>query len=606
MAMTPPPLRTRIRNGTLVMLVLTLTIGAFAVPRIHELGGSIRETLYRNYVSIEAAQHMHAALHAAELAQLRGSLNTVLLWSRDTFTHWINVELSDITELGEDALAHDIQRRGQRIFSELSRGLPGTPDHQEFYFLHQRLDDLIQMNRAAMFRADSRLTWMSDRLAHEFAMGLMVLLVLGAALSWTLAWNISKPLADLSEHLRSFSLRGPSLRLGKQPLAELQAVASEFNKMAERLQQFEKLNVDRLIYEKGKTEAILESIEDGIVLIDSGGVVTHINELAGIILGVERDQVLGSPFDDLNSNHPHYLRVRSALRGGAMQLPEQQRVEVDLHVRGRNHTYVLKVVPLRQENGQSFGTILILQDITYLRDKDQARTNLVATLSHELKTPLTSLALSAELLQRSSSLSAAQRAMVGAIREDAGRMKNLANGLLDLARGGGAAITLQTIPVDLTQLLKTVTRTFALQAEQKPVRFTTDFDEFAPKIRADPVKLSWVVSNLIANALRYTPVGGTIMLSSQTIARTVRLQVCDTGPGIAAELRERLFERSPNGMQMERSRAPRVWASQSPRKSWRRMEAESLWTARWAREPASRLSCPRGKRRYGKDPDRRR
>jgi hypothetical protein len=123
---------------------------------------------------------MHAALPAVELAQLQGSSATVLPWSRDTFMHWINVELSDITEVGEDALAHDIQRRGQRISSELSRGLPGIPDHQEFYFLHQRLDDLIQMNRTAMFRADSRATWMSDRLANEFAIGLMVLLVSNA------------------------------------------------------------------------------------------------------------------------------------------------------------------------------------------------------------------------------------------------------------------------------------------------------------------------------------------------------------------------------------------------------------------------------------------
>jgi hypothetical protein len=136
-------------------------------------------------------------------------LTSVLPRSRDTFTHWINVELSDITEVSEDALAHDIQRRGQRIFSELSLGLSGIPDYQEFYFLHQRLNDLIQMNRAAMFRADSRATHMSDRLACEFAIGLIVLLALGAALSWALASNISKSLADLSEHLRSFSLRSP-------------------------------------------------------------------------------------------------------------------------------------------------------------------------------------------------------------------------------------------------------------------------------------------------------------------------------------------------------------------------------------------------------------
>jgi NtrC-family two-component system sensor histidine kinase KinB len=542
--MTPPPLRARIRNGTLLMLALTLAIGTLAVPTIHKLGGSIRETLYRNYVSIDASQHMHAALYAAELAQVQGALPTVLLQSRNTFAHWINVELNDITEVGEEALARDIQKRGLRIFDELSRGPAGKPDHHEFNLLHQRVDDLIEMNRAAMFRADSRSTRMSDRLAYEFAIGLIILLVLGTALSWTLAWNIAKPLAELSERLRSFSLHGPALRLGEQPLAELQAVASEFNRMAERLEQFEKLNVDRLIYEKCKTEAILESIEDGIVLIDSSGVVTHINEVASIILGVERGEALGSSFDDLDSNHPHYLRVRSALQSVATQALEAQRVEVDLHVRGRDHTYVLKPVPLRPDTGQSFGTILILQDITYLRDKDRARTNLVATLSHELKTPLTSLALSAELLERSSGLNTQQREMVGSIREDVGRMKDLANDLLDLARGEGtAAITLRAVPVDVTELLKAVTRTFALQAEQKPVQLRTDFDESAPKIRADAVKLSWVVSNLVANALRYTPAGGTISVSSRTTGEAVRLQICDTGPGIAPQLRQHLFER---------------------------------------------------------------
>ena len=114
-----------------------------------------------------------------------------------------------------------------------------------------------------------------------------LVLLIGVRLSSTIAWNIAKPLRELTEHLRSFSLHGPSGRLGEQPLAEFEEVASEFNKMAERLEQFEKLNVDRIVYEKGKTEAIIESIEDGIVLIDPKGIVTHINEMAAIILGVE-------------------------------------------------------------------------------------------------------------------------------------------------------------------------------------------------------------------------------------------------------------------------------------------------------------------------------
>ncbi|HJU09931.1 MAG TPA: PAS domain-containing protein, partial [Candidatus Binataceae bacterium] len=299
--MKPPSLRSRIRNGTLLMLAIALALGILAIPTVYRLGGAIRETLYRNYASIEASQHMHAALYRVQMAQLNGTLATALAPSRETFTHWINIEVNDITELGEAQLASDIQRRGNRIFDELSGGAQ-VPNTREYDELHHRLDELIAMNQRAMFRADSRSSQMSDRLAYEFAAGLFLLLLLGTIIAWTLASNLSRPLAELSDHLRGFSLRGPSVRLGEQPLAELQTVASEFNRMAERLEQFERLNVDRLIYEKGKTEAIIESLEDGIVLIDPDGVVTHMNEVAGIILGIEREDALGSSFDDLNSN----------------------------------------------------------------------------------------------------------------------------------------------------------------------------------------------------------------------------------------------------------------------------------------------------------------
>jgi NtrC-family two-component system sensor histidine kinase KinB len=541
--MSPSSLRSRIRNGSLLMLAIALILGALAVPTVHRLGRAIRETLYRNYTSIEASQHMHSALYNLQLAQASGSLNTALKPNRDVFTHWINIELNDITEVGEAELASDIERRGQRIFDELAGHASQPPTARDFDQLHRRIDQLIEMNEAAMFRADSRTTRMSDRLAYEFAAGLLLLLLLGTILSSTLASNLSRPLAELADHLRSFSLREPSIRLGEQPLAELQIVASEFNRLAERLEQFEKLNVDRLIYEKGKTEAIIESLEDGIVLIDPDGIVTHMNEVAGIILGIEREEALGSTFDDLNSNSPHYVRVRSALAHAGAQPSDSQRVEVELHVRGRDHTYVLKPVPLKHTDGDSFGTILILQDITYLRDKDRARTNLVATLSHELNTPLTSLGFCVELLLRKPELDPEQRELLTSAQEDAARMRRLASDLLGLARGQGPAITVHSVPVDLMHLVESATKGFALQAEQKRVRLEAEFDKWVPTIRADPLKLSWVVSNLIANALRYTPSGGAILVSLSGTASEIRLRVTDTGPGIPPHVREHLFER---------------------------------------------------------------
>ena len=368
---------------------------------------------------------------------------TLAAGTRDTFMHWMDIENHDFTEPGEPELAHDIEKRGRTLFDEITAAGPAARHDREFDALHARLDDLIAMNQAAMWRADSRAVLFGRRLTYEFAAGLLVLLVTGTAVSWALGWALTRPLIELAERLRGLSQRRAHMRLGAQTLAELDAVAREFNQMAEQLEQYEKLNVERLLYEKRKTEAIIESLEDGVVLIDSAGVVTHINEIAALIMDIEPSDALGSPFDDLSSNSPHYRRVRDALRGLRRAAPDGPRTEVQLHVRGRDHSYVLKPIALHRTEGTALGTLLILQDVTYLRDQDRARSNLVETLSHELRTPLTSLALSAQLLQREeATLEPRQREFLRTILEECARMKQLTDNLLNLARGELASISL--------------------------------------------------------------------------------------------------------------------------------------------------------------------
>jgi NtrC-family two-component system sensor histidine kinase KinB len=374
----------------------------------------------------------------------------------------------------------------------------------------------------------------------------VLVLLVGAAVSWGLGWRLSKPLTELTERLRGISQRKSQVRLGPQPLAELEAVAREFNQMAERLEQYDKLNVERLVYEKSKTEAIIESLEDGVVLIDSDGIVAHINEIASLILGVDLQDALGSPFDDLSSNHPHYLRVRDALRTlqrAGTAGTNGHRTEIDLHVRGRDHSYVLKPVPLHHTVGKSLGTLLILQDVTYIRDQDRARTNLVATLSHELRTPLTSLALSAELLSREDvDTNAKSGELLQVILEECSRMRQLTDNLLNLARGEIPAIAVQQKRLDLARLAADVTRRFAIQAREKQVALEEHIGA-VPEIIGDAVKLSWVISNLLGNALRYTPAGGTITVAARGTNHATRLEVTDSGPGIPADMKDYIFER---------------------------------------------------------------
>ena len=536
-------LRSRIRNGTLLLLALVIVLGAYALPRLNSLGGAIRETLYRNYISIEVGQHQHEALRKLERAERDGKGREALPAARSDFMHWMDIEKHDITEVGEPELADDIEARANKLFNEIATAPPGERHDNEFDQLHRRIDDLIALNKAAMFRADSRASKMGTHLTYEVAAGFAVLLLVGAALSIWMGWALSRPLTELAERLRGISQRKTHVRLGPQTLAELDEVAREFNQMAERLEHYDRMNVERIVYEKSKTEAIIESLEDGVVLIDSDGVVAHINEVAALIMGIEPADALGSRFDDLSSNHPHYLRVRDAIRNLGKPEEELQRVEVQLHVRGRDHSYVLKPVPLRQE-GRALGTLLILQDVTYLRDQDRARTNLVATLSHELRTPLTSLALLAELLRRDEdTLTPKQRDVLRAILEEASRMKQLADNLLNLARGQIPLIAVQRVALDLAKIVEDVTDRFDIQAQEKKIHIETHIEKL-PDLEGDPVKLSWVISNLIGNALRYTPEGGTIQVAAGPSGSDfARLEVADSGPGIAPEIRDHVFER---------------------------------------------------------------
>jgi len=541
--MSAPSLQRRIRNGTLLMLGLIVLLGAYTLPRIYALGGAIRETLYRNYVSIDAAQHMHAALTRLQVAERSGTVRDVLAASRAEFTESIATENNNLTEAGEGELAGEITQRGKKLFDDVAAAPPGAYHDRDFDELHRRLDDLIEMNKAAMFRADSRAAALGRRLAYDFGIELALVLFAGLAMSWGLARRLARPLTELADRLRGISQRKSQVRLGPQPLAELESVAHEFNQMAERLEQYDRINVERLVYEKSKTEAIIESLEDGVVLIDPEGVVTHINEIASLILGVDSKEALGSPFDDLSSNHPHYILVRDALRNLQRTGPDGQRVEVDLHVRGRNHSYLLKPTVLRETEGKPLGTLLILQDVTYVRDQDRARTNLVATLSHELRTPLTSLVLSAELLKRSSADSVpTTKELADVILEECGRMRQLTDNLLNLARGESASIALRRVRIDLAQIAADVTKRFAIQAREKQIKIAEHIDA-VPTIVGDPLKLSWVISNLLGNALRYTPSGGSIEVTAHAADRATRLEVADSGPGIPPEIRDHIFER---------------------------------------------------------------
>ena len=308
----------------------------------------------------------------------------------------------------------------------------------------------------------------------------------------------------------------------------------------------DRTRIDVVLAEQAKTEAVMEAIEDGLVVLDPDGVVIHVNEVACAILEVERAHVLGQRFEALASRHPHYLRVREAVR--ELQLHpgrEADRVEIALFLRGRDHHFVLRPTSFRTPEGAPAGLILALQDVTYFRDQEARREHLVATLSHELGTPITSLRMALELLGRGASrLDGEQRDLVAAAHEDVVRLQDVSRRFLDLARSRATAIAVERDEIDVGAVVARAMRIFAPQALDKGVTLESRVDE-AGTLVGDETKLTWALSNLLANALRYTPAGGRIAVEAAPGGADgeVCISVQDSGPGIPPEQRERVFER---------------------------------------------------------------
>ena len=306
----------------------------------------------------------------------------------------------------------------------------------------------------------------------------------------------------------------------------------------------ERTRIDVVLEEQAKTEAILEASEDGLIVLDPHGIIEHVNEVASAILEVDREEALHARFDDLASTHSHYLRLREAVREILAQ-PERERdrVEITLFLRGRDHHYVLRPTRRHARDGSPAGLILTLQDVTYLRDQERRRENLVATLSHELRTPLTSLRMAVELLRRElGSPTPEQSRLLETAHEDVLRLQDVAQQFLDVARVRAMAIAVGRERVDIAALVERVRTLFAIQAREKQVQITSTV---APGtvLHGDEVKLTWALSNLVANALRYTPRGGRIDVATATEGDLVRISVHDTGPGIPPDQQERIFER---------------------------------------------------------------
>ena len=324
---------------------------------------------------------------------------------------------------------------------------------------------------------------------------------------------------------------------------ELGILAREITTMSQKLKAFRDLNVGKVIVEKQRSDAIVQSIADGIIVVDSELKIIAINPIAADIAQVKSMLATNNHFLDVFSNRTLYQHLRYTAETG--KPPELEDDILAVERDKRTQYYKFAITPVVTEAEDVVGAILLLQDVTKLKELDNLKSEFVATASHELRTPLTGMAMSLNLLVETteSKLSNSESELLATAVEDVERLRSLVNDLLDLSKIESGKLNLDFVNVKVNFLLDKAVSALEIQAQQNEVTLVRQFLSEDIAIKADANKIIWVLTNLIANALRYSDSGGEIKIGARSRNSWVEVYVADRGAGIPLEYQSKIFDK---------------------------------------------------------------
>jgi len=552
------PLRYKILAGQSANLVLVLLVWAGAFYLLAQLGQSANSIINENYRSIEAAQGMIQSIRAQDAAQLRLLLGEGESASRDfaraqnSFAQWLATEKANITLPGEQALAASVESlytdylAGQMGLATAVATDPATansvyesrcaPVRDQSI---ERLEALISMNRTQMYSASRATHSMARRSLVLTIVGGLLVLAGGVLFSAWLSKRISEPVCRLTE--LSHEVAEGNLDVSIQPTTndEIGQLASEFDRMVKRLKEYRDMDVARIVAERTRADAILAAIDDGVIMFDADLKISSANDAALAAVGRGREGVIGRHFLEVFRNEAMFAHLKRAFEGEPAREHDDEDLEIERS--GRRFNYRYSFTGITTDKGNRIGVVLLLQDISKFRQLERLKTEFIMTASHELKTPLTSLTMAVHLLAEAE-LPERQRELVASAREEVERLQRTVHELLDLSRIEAGRAALQVQSVDLQALCRRAADAARSVARDRGVVLELRLDEGLPPVMADPERIVLVVSNLLDNALKYTPTGGRVIVAAAAAGDHVLVSVEDSGPGIPYEYQSRVFE----------------------------------------------------------------
>lgn len=556
-------LRAKLLLAQLPLILALLLVAMLARHTVNRLSDNAQAILRANHASVLAMQNLRNgsdALSLALLQKLHGFSNLApasLAEKRGQLDAQLRFQASNITEMGEAELTQTATQQLRHFNQAIDAVLAAAPGEQErVYFqnvlpsverLHVVFGDIIALNQDAMVRKSSIANEVSAELHQQLLLATLLALLLGFASSGYLTTRLTRPLAVLAQAARRVGAGDLAARVRLPSSDEIAAVATEFNAMAEHLAQYRSSSLGELLQAQQAAQATIDSLPDPVLVVSGNGALLNVNQTAELLLNVHAEESLEQLFGRCDPLiRDLVLRMKEqVLSGHGAYLPKSLEESIVVVTSDGTRAFLGRANPVLDEQSAIIGVTILLQDVTKLRRFDELKSNLVATVAHEFRTPLTSLRMAIHLCAETlvGPLNPKQTDLLFAAREDCERLQSIVDDLLDLSRIQAGHIELHQRPTSAASLIAHAIDTCRAQAKSDNIELSVGKLTIDRSVLADPDRVQLVLGNLIANALRHTPAGGRIELRAAPDEQSVRFEVSDNGEGIPQHLQARLFER---------------------------------------------------------------
>jgi signal transduction histidine kinase len=516
--------------GLLFFMITLLTI--ISTFYINKLSNDTKNILVANYNTIDYSRNMLIALN-----------NDITLQEQQLFFEKnLKKQLNNVTEIGEHTLTDKLARDFDVLKNDASNAViikNIRTDISEIMLLNMQA--IERKSKIASETADTSILWVG-------IVGALCFLI-AFTLLFNLPNSIANPIKELTDSIREIADENYTQRVHFESHDEFGVLAQSFNTMAQKLEEYRAGDVEKLLIEKKRVETLINNMKEPVIGLDNNNKVIFMNNNALRITDLKFEEVIGQPVQDIAV---HNDLVRSLIQD--LFVPATGKsgvVPVKVFDNNKESYFEKELIPIRiiptgEKDEKLIGNVILLQNITEYKELDFAKTNFVANISHELKTPISSIKMSVQLLEneRTGSLNSEQESLLESIADDANRLLKITKELLNITQVESGTIQLSVMPVSLSEIIDYAISATKNSAEQRGITIQLKYvNGIQPSVLADMEKMTWVLTNLINNAILYSYDNASILIFVAKEANGVKISVTDTGQGIPPQYITKIFDR---------------------------------------------------------------